>query len=120
MAHERTEAFDSDDSRLMELLADFSAMAIRQERQQEKLTKQAGAAAAAAMANELAHNINNPLQSLTNIMYLAAQNRVGLDARTLVLEMSSDFQRLTDLVKKLLALPADGSASVGRLLDSHP
>jgi hypothetical protein len=36
------------------------------------------------------------------------------------LEVSSDFQRLTDLVKKLLALPADGSASVGRLLDSHP
>ena len=71
MSHEKVEAFDAEDSRIMELLADFAAMAIRQDQQQKKLMEQANAAAAAAMANQLAHQINNPLQSTTGALYLA-------------------------------------------------
>lgn len=105
MAHTRTEAFDSGDCRMMQVLADFSAMAVRHDRQQRTLMQQASATAAAAMANDLAHQINNPLQSLTNLVYLAAEAKSGGDAKALATELSDHIQRLSLLVNKLLALP---------------
>jgi hypothetical protein len=105
MAHGRAEAFDSSDCRMMQLLADFSAMAVRHERQQRTLMNHASAAAAAAVANDLAHQINNPLQSLTNLVYLAAEGKCGDDAKTLAAELSEHIQRLSVVVNKLLALP---------------
>jgi nitrogen-specific signal transduction histidine kinase len=107
MAHERTEAFDAEDCRLMQFLADFAAMAVRNQRQQKKLMEQAKVTAASAMANELAHQINNPLQSLTNVVYLAAEGESGGDAKTLAATLSGDVRRLSRLVKKLLALPTE-------------
>jgi nitrogen-specific signal transduction histidine kinase len=102
MAHGRTEAFDSDDSRVMELLGDFAAMASRQDQQQKKLLEQANAAAAAAMANQLAHQINNPLQSITSALYLASQQPGGNQQ---YLEIASQqLEQLSSLVKKILAL----------------
>jgi hypothetical protein len=109
MAHGRTEAFDGDDCRLMQLLADFAAMAVRNQRQQKKLMEQAKTTAAAAMANDLAHQINNPLQSLTNVVYLAAEGQSGGDAKTLATSLSGDVQRLSGLVKELLAQPTDAA-----------
>jgi transcriptional regulator with GAF, ATPase, and Fis domain len=105
MAHERVEAFDSSDCRMMQVLADFSAMAVRHERQQRTLMNQTSATAAAAMANDLAHQINNPLQSMTNLVYLAAEAKSGGDAKALAVELSDHIQRLSVLVNKLLALP---------------
>jgi nitrogen-specific signal transduction histidine kinase len=105
MAHGRTEAFDDDDVRMMQVLADFAAMGVRQQRQQKRLMEQASASAAAAMANKLAHRINNPLQSLTNVLYLASTGHHGEEAKTLADELSSDLERLSGLVKTLLALP---------------
>ena len=104
LAHGRTEAFDVEDLRLMQVLANFAAMGVRQGRQQQRLLAQAGTAAAAAMANELAHKINNPLQSLTNILYLAEQSSDG--ERSLASRLHPDFHRLSTLVRKLLELPA--------------
>ena len=108
MAHEKAEAFDRNDARMMELLADFAAMAVRQNRQQEALISQERIASAANMANQLAHAINNPLQSLTNLVYLAGKNQGGEDTKILAEEMSADLERLSELVKKLLALPGQG------------
>jgi len=105
MAHGRTEAFDLEDCRMMQMLADFAAMAVRHQRQQRTLMAQASAAAAAAMANDLAHQINNPLQSLTNIVYLASHTGNKRDARGLAEDLSEHLQRLSVLVEKLLALP---------------
>ncbi len=105
MAHGRTEAFDREDCRVMRVLADFAAMGIRQQRQQKLLMEQASAAAAAAMANDLAHQINNPLQSLTNVLYLATEGEAGTDAKALGHQAFSDLERLSALVKKLLTLP---------------
>jgi signal transduction histidine kinase len=104
MAHGRTEAFDGDDSRMMQMLADFAAMGVRQQRQQKKLLEQASFAAAASMANDLAHRINNPLQSITNIVYLGSEAESGGDAKALAVELSEHVERLSDLVGKLLAL----------------
>jgi hypothetical protein len=107
MAHERSEAFDKNDCRLMEALASFAAMGVRQNRQQKILMRQASAAAAAAMANQLAHKINNPLQSLTNLVFLAAEGESPQDAKALAKDISGDLSKLSVLVQKLLALPIE-------------
>jgi signal transduction histidine kinase len=103
MAHGRTEAFDENDARLMTMLADFAAMGYRQQKQQARVIAQERAAAAAQMANQLAHEINNPLQSMTNTAYLVAEG-TG-DPRVLGRELSNDVSRLSELVKELLSLP---------------
>jgi len=114
VAHGRTEAFDGNDLRMMQSLATFAAMGVRQQRLQEKLLEQARVAAAAEMANDLAHQINNPLQGLTNILYLASEGRDAQgvqhaqgsgEAKTLAQLASGDLNRLSSLVKKLLELP---------------
>lgn len=117
MAHRREEAFDSNDCRVMKALADFAAMGVRQQRQQKILMEQASVAAAAAMANELAHSINNTLQSLTNIAYLVTECESAVDTRMLARDMSADLERLSALVKKLLALPINRSNNPLRLRD---
>jgi RNA polymerase sigma factor (sigma-70 family) len=108
MAHGRTAAFDKDDGQMMRVLADFAAMAVRHQRQQHALLEQAKAAASASMANKLAHQINNPLQSLINVAYLAAEGQIDHDARTLGQELSTDLRRLSAVVAESLALPSNG------------
>jgi GAF domain-containing protein len=105
MAHERSEAFDTEDLRTMEMLADFAAMGVRQIRQRGRLMQQASAAASAAMAHELAHEINNPLQSITNLLFLAANGEAADSKRGLALELGDDVARLNDVARRLLTLP---------------
>src|SRR5271156_6372620 len=110
VAHGESEAFDKHDYETVQGLADFAAIAVRHQRQQEKLMSQANAAAAAAMANDLAHQINNPLQSLTNILFLAATGHYGPDGKIVGESAAADLQRLSNLVKRLLALPSLSNA----------
>jgi hypothetical protein len=105
MAHNRAQAFDLDDYRLMKVLADFAAMGTLQQRQQEQLLHQATAAAAGEMANGLAHKINNPLQGLTNAIYLVDQNAGDGETKRLTETALEDVDRLSSLVRELLALP---------------
>ncbi len=105
MAHGRTEAFDENDARLMTMLADFAAMGFKQQKQQARLIEQARAATAAKMANELAHEINNPLQSMTNAAYLVAEGGAELDRKALGRDLSNDIRRLSGIVQTLLSLP---------------
>jgi hypothetical protein len=105
MAHGRTAAFDGDDAIMMRVLADFAAMAVRHQAQQRALLEQASAAAAAAMANDLAHQINNPLQSITNVLYMADQGQIDGDSKSLAHELAEPMQRLSVLIHRLLTLP---------------
>ena len=105
LAHEREAAFDQGDVRIMQILADFAAIGVRQIRQQKQLLRQAGLLAEAAMANTLAHNINNPLQSLINILYLAAEGHYGESAKLVGNQALGDLERLSSLVHELLSLP---------------
>jgi nitrogen-specific signal transduction histidine kinase len=66
------------------------------------------------MANELAHEINNPLQSMTNAAYLLAEGDGEHDPKELGRELSNDIQRLSGLVKKLLSLPFEGGTAERR------
>jgi hypothetical protein len=105
MSHGRSEAFDENDVRLMTMLSDFAAMGYKQQKQHARHVAQERAAAAAHMANELAHEINNPLQSMTNAAFLISQGNPDQDSKELGVELSNDIQRLSGLVKKLLSLP---------------
>jgi hypothetical protein len=118
MAHGRTEAFDGNDLRMMQMLADFVKMGVRQQRQQKQLMEQAMLGAAAGMANELAHRINNPLQSITNLVYLAAGGGISGDARALAEELADPIQRLSVLAARLLSLP--GAANRQQATDEKP
>jgi signal transduction histidine kinase len=104
MAHERDEAFDRDDVRMMQMLADFAALGVRQQRQQHELFERATAAAELALVRELAHQINNPLQSLTNGVYLTAVGK-GRTTAAIAQGMVKDVDRLSALVQTLLKLP---------------
>jgi RNA polymerase sigma factor (sigma-70 family) len=107
MAHGRTAAFDKDDGQMMRVLADFAALAIRHQRQQHALLQQTKAAAAAEMANKLAHTIDNPLQSLMQLAHLAAEGQSDHNARTLGQQFSTDLRRLSALATESLAPPGD-------------
>ena len=48
---------------------------------------------------------DNPLQGLTNMLYLAAQGYHGPEARAVGREAEEKLQTLSLLVKRLLALP---------------
>ena len=50
----------------------------------------------------MAHQINNPLQSLTNTMFLARQG--GPDTHTYIEQAFTDLTALSERVRKLLAL----------------
>ena len=109
MAHGRTEAFDQNDARLMTMLADYAAMGFHQQKQNARLIAQERSSAAAHMANRLAHQINNPLQSMTNAAFLLEEGDSMCDSRELGRELSSDIRRLSIIVSELLSLPLDES-----------
>ncbi len=112
ISHCNAEAFDSEDLALMKILANFAAIAIRQQGLQQKLVAEARVASAVAMAHELAHEINNPLQGMTNLLFLAKEEEGIGDERSLALKLSPDFDRLKDVAKRLLELPKRSSENV--------
>ncbi|MGA3226865.1 MAG: sigma factor [Acidobacteriaceae bacterium] len=111
MAHGRTEAFDGEDCRMMQALANFAATGMRLQRQQRLLMEQARTTAAAAMAHTLAHQINNPLQGLMQTVFLVG--RGGAESGVFAQQAMGDLIRLSDLVQQLLS-PA------GQLQDNQP
>jgi nitrogen-specific signal transduction histidine kinase len=74
---------------------------------QARIIAQERNAAAAQMAHKLAHEINNPLQSMTNSAFLVAQGTPGDDSKTLGLQLGQDIDRLSGIVKEILAIPFD-------------
>jgi hypothetical protein len=102
VAHHSREAFDFNDYRLLNSLADFAAIAIRYQSQEENLRRHDRQAASSARAHELAHEINNPLQSLTNTLYLASQS--GPDTQLYVNQACQELNALSEKVRNLLSL----------------
>jgi nitrogen-specific signal transduction histidine kinase len=80
MAYGRAEAFDENDARLMTTLADFAAVGYRQQKQRAQFIKQWQSR---SMASHLAHEINNPLQSMTNAAFLIAEGKPDCDSKVL-------------------------------------
>lgn len=100
VAHHRRYAFCMKDYRLLSSLAEFAALAVRHIYLQDSQRRKETTAASSAMANHLAHQINNPLQSLTNALYLAQQG----GNIEYVRQASDKLQQITDLVRRLLTV----------------
>lgn len=105
VAYHSREAFGYDEQKLLSELADFATIAIRHRFQEQELRRRETDAAAATTANELAHQINNPLQRLTNTMYLARQG--GEEAQSYLKQACHDLSALAELVGKLLEKAGD-------------
>ena len=86
---------------MMQALANFAATGVRLQHQQRLLMDKARTEAAAAMANELAHQINNPLQGLMQTVFLFA--RGDAESGDLAQQAMGDIVRLSDLVKRFLS-----------------
>jgi nitrogen-specific signal transduction histidine kinase len=95
---------------MMRVLADFAAMAVRHQRQQQAMLQQAKATASAEMANKLAHTINNPLHNLMQLAHLAAEGQSGLNAKTLGQQFSADLRRLSAMAAESLRATGDSSS----------
>jgi hypothetical protein len=102
VSHKSDQAFDLQDYQLLRSLADFIGIILRQQATDKRATRIAKVDASAARAHEMAHQINNPLQSLTNTMFLARQG--GPDTQTYIEQAFSDLNDLSERVRKLLAL----------------
>lgn len=74
VSHRSREAFDLGDYRLLSSLADFASLVLRHQSTDKIHRKEEQQRAYALIINELAHRINNPLQSLANTLYLAGNN----------------------------------------------
>lgn len=102
VAHSSKSAFEPQDYELLRSLADYVAIILRQQATDALANLAARAEASAARAHKLAHQINNPLQSLTNTMFLARQG--GPDAQAYMEQAFTDLTALSEQVRKLLAL----------------
>ena len=102
VSHRSREAFDLGDYHLLSCLADFASLVLRHQSADLILRQGERQAAYAMIVNELAHRINNPLQGLTNTLYLATNERQ--DPRPHLQQAVEELNRLSSLVKEYLRL----------------
>lgn len=60
--------------------------------------------AVAQLANELAHQLNNPLEALTNLVYLARGAAIKQEVKTWLDDAETQLARISTLVQTILAL----------------
>ncbi len=101
VSHRSTNEFDRSDYELLAMIADIVATALQfQGREQSARTRdlQKGRD---ERSSELAHAINNPLQGVTNSIFLAEQNPI--DCAEHLRTAAQELKRVSDLVAHLLA-----------------
>lgn len=109
VSHSSEKAFDLQDYELLRGLADFVAIILRQQRAERRANIVAKAEASMARAHGMAHEINNPLQSMMNTMYLARQG--GPESQGYMEQAFRDVSLLSEQVRLLLALKYSDEAS---------
>lgn len=100
MAHTPNKKFDEEDVRLTRSLMTFTSLAIRMEQREKSKRELEGYRSAAAVANQLAHELNNPLQALTNTFMLLDNERNAKVLRV----ARKQLDRMISLVKTILEL----------------
>ena len=105
VSHSSDQAFERHDYELLKSLSDYVAIVLRQQEMENKSREMARAEASMERAHQMAHQINNPLQSLTNTLFLAGQD--GLDAQKYIQSAAAELAALSESVRKLLALKHD-------------
>jgi hypothetical protein len=102
VSHASAEAFSFEDYELLNGLADFASIILRHQHQEKLLRESERTKGVTEMAHQLAHRINNPLQSLTNTIFLARHGKDNVEEY--LVQAEADLQRLSQQVAKLLNL----------------
>ena len=71
-AHNSGRHFDAEDLRMIESVARFANVSMQRSESEESQRSHAAHVSAARLANELAHEVNNPLQALINSLHLVS------------------------------------------------
>ncbi len=79
--------------------------------------------AVAELARELAHQLNNPLEALTNLIYLTRQKAAGGEIESMLDEAESQLARIAGVVHSIITLersdPDQRLRTAGKLLDAE-
>jgi hypothetical protein len=100
VSHASDQAFSPEDYELLNSLADFASIILRHQHQQKLLQESERARGIAEMAHKLAHRINNPLQSLTNTIFLARYSDENVKDH--LVQAEAELRRLSQQVATLL------------------
>jgi PAS domain S-box-containing protein len=80
---------------------------------EEALRKSEKLAAAGRLATSISHEINNPLEAVTNLLYLARQDEeMHSDTRQYLTEADSELSRMAHLAKQTLGFYRDSTSPV--------
>jgi signal transduction histidine kinase len=101
---------------LFALVAKQVTLATDRRAQNERLRQLERLATAGRMSATLAHEINNPLESLANLLYLVRDEVQKPDAQELLTQAEAQVQRLTDIVQRTLDM-FRGSLQTPQVLD---
>jgi hypothetical protein len=107
VSHASDQAFNPEDYDLLNSLADFASIILRQQHQQKLLRESERARGVAEMAHKMAHRINNPLQSLTNTIFLAQHCKEGIEDH--LNQAEGELRSLSQQVATLLNVSAEFS-----------
>lgn len=100
VSHSSDEAFTIEDYELLSSLSGLAAVILGHHNQHRAIQDAERARGVVEMANRMAHRINNPLQSLTNTIFLARRGGVDIDEQLAQAEL--DLKRLSEQVASLL------------------
>lgn len=100
LRHNAIEAAPEDDSGSILLVTEFTD----QKKLQETLKFNERLAATGRLAHVIAHEINNPLEAMSNLLYLSASSETSMeDTRTYVQQASIELGRISHITKQVLA-----------------
>jgi PAS domain S-box-containing protein len=89
---------------------------------EETLQKADKLALASRMTASIAHEINNPLEAITNILYLMEQEPIGDQARQYLILAQHELTRVSHITAQTLAFfrgtPVSSSTDVSTILDA--
>lgn len=74
-------------------------------------------AALSELAHELAHDLNNPLAGLMNLVYIAKSKAETDDARQLIADAEEQVERIAGLVHSILVLERDAAGDQDKYAD---
>lgn len=100
MSHSEARKFDREDLRILDSLANFAELGVWKDRVEAKRREQEVTSAKNEFANQLAHQINNPLQALTNSLHLIDAGASSDHLQNAKLEL----ERVSHLVRAILEL----------------
>jgi PAS domain S-box-containing protein len=107
--------------RLLDLVAARAGQLLESFQLAEVRRRAEGLRASGRLANSLAHEINNPVQTLTNLMTLLSEHHaVTVEGQPLVQLASEQLVRVTETLRRMLAVefaPSSGRPRLSNLIE---